>query len=515
MTSTARRSFSSTTLPLVLLAGTFAACSERAVSSAPVDGPAIDWDAELTGLVDRAMVEEHVPGAAVVVVQAGETVYQRGFGVADVRSAAPVDPETTIFRIGSITKTMTCFALTHLADQGKLSLEDPVSRYVPEIDDIPNVSGSDEPLLLRHLVTHTSGLDQIGLDRHVWELELSIEERQALRPSLREFLFDGNLRRTSPPGKHFRYDTYGTTLAGLVVEVVTGKPYGEAMVEALFEPAGMTGAGVALSRRSTGNMAVGHGWVDGEYGVAPYEVYVTQPASSVDATAADMASLLRQMTTSGDSPLFSAVTKEAVLAPQFRPHPGFSGATHGLQEFQRAGGRDGGLVRGVGHGGTMLGFRSNLMFLPEFDAAIFVTVNRNREAGGDGVTVDRQVVVRVAELLSGGRETLYPAAQPPPADAEIPYDDYVGRFAYGIFCKTCTPEEFERGAWEPFSFLEVRRVEGGLTARDITYRPTAEEDVFQSEDHARRLFFHRDAAGVVQTVSFAGSPDTFERLAQG
>ncbi len=465
----------------------------------------------LPSLVERVMEEEHIPGAAVVVVQNGRPLFQRGFGVADVRSGRPVDPERTVFRIGSVSKAMTAWALTRLIDQGQLTLDDPVARYVPRLDQVPNDSGSTAPVLIRHLLTHTGGFDQIGLDRQVRDFELPLAQRLSRRPTLEQFLFGGNLRRTSAPGQHYRYDTYGITLAGLVLETVTKKPYGEAMHDVLFEPLGMVRASVALDRAGDPDMAVGHGWVDGGYGVAPYEVYVTQPASSVDLTATDMAKLMAIVTSqeSADG-TFSPAMRRALMAPQFRPHPDFPGVTHGMNEVARAGGRDGPLVRGVGHGGSMLGFSTQLMFLPDYDLGVFIVANRNIEAGGGPVSLHDQVIQQVVQLAIGESEDeVYPDS---PRVYAPDLERFAGRYAYGVFCRSCTADELTQGAWQPYSFLDVD-VEGNeLLARDLRYHATNQPGVFVSEDRRRKLYFAVDPDGVAKTVSFAGSPDTFERL---
>lgn len=466
----------------------------------------------LPGVIERVMSDEVVVGATVVVVHDGETVFKGGYGVADARNQRPVDPDRTIFRIGSVSKAMTCWALARLVDTDRIALDDPVSQYVPEIDTIMNVSGSQDPVLIRHVLTHTGGFDQVGPGRQVGPMEEPAETRVDRRRSLEGFLFeDGYLRRTSPPGLFYRYDTYGSTLAGLILERVTGKPYGEAMREALFEPAGMGRAGVGLSRLDDPDMAWGHGHENGQLYLVPFEVYNTTPASSVEASASDMESLMRAITggvgNDGATP-YSDAMRGALMSPMFRPHPEFAGMTFGMQEFERAAGRDGALVRAIGHGGSLLGFGTSLMFLPDHDVGIFVVANRNREAGGGRVTLADRVTEMVVDAV----------APDAPDGHEVPglidgFDcgHYAGTYTYNVFCQTCTEEEFEAGGWRAFSFLEVASLGNTIRVRDIVYRPVADSGVFVSEDGRRRLFFNPGADGSVVSVSFAGSPDTFER----
>lgn len=118
------------------------------------------------------------------------------------------------------------------------------------------------------------GFDQIGFDCYVWQFEFLIEECQVLWLMLCEFFFDGNLCCILLLGKYFCYDIYGMMFVGFVVEVVMGKFYGEVMVEVFFDLVGMMCVGVVLLCWLMGNMVVGYGWVNEEYGVVLYEVYV-------------------------------------------------------------------------------------------------------------------------------------------------------------------------------------------------------------------------------------------------
>ncbi len=177
-------------------------------------------------VVQQQMADTHLPGAAVVVVLNGETVLKRGYGLADVEAGRRVDPDKTLFRIASVSKALTCLAVTRLVQEGELSLDDDVAKFSPGTR---NVSS-------------------------------------------------GKLRRVTAPGLHSRYDTCGISLAGLAIEHAT-----------------------ELSSR-----------------------HATTPTSSVDSTPADMGRLLEALTGGGANShggLFGQATCEAVLSPQYRPHP--------------------------------------------------------------------------------------------------------------------------------------------------------------------------------------------------
>ncbi|MEM8599697.1 MAG: serine hydrolase [Bacteroidota bacterium] len=473
--------------------------------------PTID---EMTAVIDsivaKEMIDTHLPGVAVVVVKDGATLMQRGYGVANVATGRPVDPERTLFRIGSVSKALTALAVTRFIDDGRLAYDEDVAAYV---DGIVNLSGSDEPVTVEHLLTHTAAFDQIGLDRHVWDLDQTLAERKAQRPSLSAYLEGGNLRRTHAPGVRFRYDTYGITLAGVVVERVTGLPFDQAMRQELFAPLGMDRSFVEADEARLGDLALGHGWVDSAYVAQPYEVYVTTPASSIDMTPADMGRLMEALTGGGANQagrLFSPSMTEAVFAPQFRPAPGFTGITHGFWESPGFDLPDGPAIRTIGHGGSMLGYWTSLTLYPDENLGVFIVTNRNIEAGGGPVHLGSRINAYIAGAF-------YDDVPAPVMPAPVPLDGrdlspYVGDYAFGDFCRTCTREDRNRGAWSVRSLRPVRLTDRGLSLNEQRYLPTADRDVFVHESGDRALYFGRDADGHIDFLVRSEEPATLERV---
>jgi CubicO group peptidase (beta-lactamase class C family) len=455
------------------------------------------------------MAAEHVPGLAIVVVQSGRTILKRGYGVADLATGRRVDPERTLFRIGSITKALTALAVTRVAADGRADMNADVSNYV---GGIRNVSGSDRPVTVRDLISHSSGFDQVGLDRHIREFERPLAERKAMRPGLKQFLEAGNLRRTTPPGQLYRYDTYGITLAGLVLQQATGLPYAQAMHREMFGPLGMRDSFVEADAAHLGQLAVGYGFVDGAYVPQPYEVYVTTPASSIDATPADMGRLLEALTSDGANEhgrLLDRLTLQAVLAPQFRPQPHCPGVTHGLFEGQFNSGPGQSRPRTIGHGGNMLGFSSLLTIAPEGRLGIFVAVNRDTEAGGGSLRIDRRITNLVLEQLAASAGNAAPALQF--AGTPGAYGAFSGNYHFGVYCRTCTAAEQARGAWPRGEPKVVASLERGVRIDGETYLATTEKGVFLRADRERHVCFGSDRRGRISHFNFSNSPNTFER----
>ena len=464
----------------------------------------------IDAIVQEEMEATHLPGVAIVVVHGGQTIIKRGYGIADIASGRPVDTERTLFRIGSVTKALTGLALTRLVDDGRVNLDDDVTKY---FDKITNMSGTDDPVTVENLLTHTSGFDQIGLGRHVYEFDRPLDERKAMRPSLADYLGDNNLRRVTPPGQLFRYDTYGISLAGLVVARATGLSYAEAMQQELFEPLGMTHSFVEADADHFGDLAIGHGWRDNAYVPQPYEVYMTTPASSIDATPADMARLLEAITGGGANKhgrLYSKQTAHAVLSPQYRPHPRFTGITHGFWESPSVDPPEGPSVHSVGHGGSMLGFWTLMDIFTEKNVAVFMVANRNFEAGGGPVNLGSRISRAVLDALYETPPTQRLSVAVPLNNRDL--RAYEGDYAFGTFCKSCSPEEMARGAWSLYNPQTVKQTDHGLMIDNEAFLPTAEEDVFLREDRQQEVFFGRNEKGEVSFFVTSYGPSAMERV---
>ncbi len=479
-------------------------------ASLPQDSGPAQLAAAIDTAVATAMEEGRLPGSAVVVVKDGATIFSRGYGFADVAEKVAVDPDRTLFRIGSVSKALTSLAITRLVDTDRLALDTDVSTYV---DSIHNPRGFSQPVTVRNLITHTAGFDQVGIGRQLGGFDLPLSERQAGRPSIGEFLStDRNLRRVTAPGQFYRYDTYGIVLAGAIIERVTGQAYDVAMRSEMFEPLGMRSTFVEVDPSHESDLAVGYGFVDGEYVAQPYEVYLTTPASSIDTTPADMGRLLEALTHDGANAhgrLLSDTATQAVLAPQFRPHPEFVGITHGFSEYPSATRSYDRPVRSVEHGGTVLGFTSRLTVLPELGLGVFIVTNRDAEAGGGRVSLPKLVTEAILDVF-------YDDDPPPPLPLPQPgpdhaLSDYVGNYYYGVFCHSCDPEEFERGAWSRGKPRKVVATPGAITIDADEYLPRG-GDVFVRRDGERMAYFGRDDRGRVSFLVYSHNPNTFERI---
>jgi serine beta-lactamase-like protein LACTB, mitochondrial len=184
-----------------------------------------DTTNRIDALLSRAMADQRIPAVSVAVAVNGQIQYQKAFGKADIENDIPATPET-LFRTGSIAKSMTAVAALRLVDEGKLDLDTPVQKYCPAF---PKKQWT---ITTRELLGHLSGI------RHYKEGEMDNTHHYAkLSDGFAIFASD---RLLFEPGTGFRYTTYGFSVIGCALEGATGKSYPEIMQQEVFAPAHMT-----------------------------------------------------------------------------------------------------------------------------------------------------------------------------------------------------------------------------------------------------------------------------------
>jgi CubicO group peptidase (beta-lactamase class C family) len=172
------------------------------------------------------MRKESIPGLAFAIVKDGKLIRSGGYGVASLELKVPVTAETA-FQIGSLTKQFTATGIMLLAQQGKLTLDDPVTRYFPD------APASWQGMTLRHLLTHTSGLPSDGLRTTDKTRFADFTEAEVLQGAESSPL-------AAKPGEQFQYSNLGYDLLAIIIGRVGGTPYADFVRQRLFEPLGMT-----------------------------------------------------------------------------------------------------------------------------------------------------------------------------------------------------------------------------------------------------------------------------------
>lgn len=329
----------------------------------------VEVEAFIDGLMTSYLREKHIAGATVSIVRDSTVLLSKGYGYADVAARTPVDPRTTLFRIGSISKLFTWTAVMQLVEQGKLTLDADINTYL----DFKIPATFPEPITLKHVLTHTPGFEEDGRDLFT--------DDPARVKTMKEWLPGRMPTRVRPPGVHASYSNWATAVAGYVVERVSGMSYDEYIERYIFKQLGMQYASSRqpLPASLLPHMSQGYQWTAGSWKPEKFEIITgAAPAGSFSVSATDMATFMLAHLHYGawnGGRIFSEATARTM---QTRLHghdariPGFA---HGFYEQNPAG------PRAIGHGGDTQYFHSDLILLPTEGVGFFVSFNTN--TGGE------------------------------------------------------------------------------------------------------------------------------------
>jgi len=179
------------------------------------------------------MTRRKIPGLALAVAQRGQVVKLAGYGLASVELEAPVTPDT-VFELASVTKQFTATAIMKLVEEGKVVLDEPVSKY------LPRTPPTWHAITIRHLLTHTAGLAKLGEDFvALWKdgVRMNYTTEQAFDAATKDAMSFG-------PGDGWQYSDVGYFLLGMVIERVSGQRYAAFLADHFFTPLGMTSTSV-------------------------------------------------------------------------------------------------------------------------------------------------------------------------------------------------------------------------------------------------------------------------------
>ncbi len=330
-----------------------AALVAGAVGAAPAGGEPAAVTPGAAQRLDAALqsVAAKTPGLSVAVAENGRIVYARGFGFADVGAKEPVTPETR-FHIASITKMFTAVSVMQLVEGGRVRLDDPLARFLP---DAPHAS----EITIRELLTHTSGLWNYADEAFAANRTATATTPQAIVASAAAHPLTGK------PGAAFAYSNTGYVLLGLVVEAVTHEPLARYEAEHIFGPAGMTSTtngvppGVAVARgyQSAGGPAS-----------TPFDSSWAYADGDIVSTAGDLARF--------DVALMSGkLVSPATFAQMRSPTVDASGIGPGVRYGLGIMTVTSGGVTFVGHHGGVPGFEAENEMLPERGFAVVVLSN--------------------------------------------------------------------------------------------------------------------------------------------
>lgn len=325
-------------------------------------------EAYLDGIVEPAMAMDKIPGVTVSVVKDGELFFSKGYGYADVEARIPVDPATTLFRIGSISKLFTWLMVMDLVGQGRLSLDTDVNEHLATFN-VPDTFG--EPVRIWHLLSHTPGFE----DRVIG---LFARDATAMQP-LEQLLANDLPARIWPPGIVPSYSNHGTALAALVASNVSGVPWEAYTEDHVMRPIGMRYATALqpVPEALAEHMAKGYRYENGAFVDKGFEFVPMAPAGGVSASAEAMAHFMLMLINGGEWNGHRVIAEDTLATMKeqlFTLDPRVTGMAHGFIESRV------GDVRLIGHGGDTFWFHSMLLLDEEHDIGLFVSTN-SREGG--------------------------------------------------------------------------------------------------------------------------------------
>ena len=338
-----------------------------------------ELEAFMDGWVADAMAREHVPGASIAVVQNGQVIFKKGYGFADLASRRKVDPDRSLFRLGSVSKTFTWILLAKDIEAGRIRPDAPINLYLPEKVRLP---GKSRDLMVKNLMDHSAGFEDRALG------QLFENDPRRVRP-LDLYLRQERPGRVRAQGVLSSYSNYGVSLVGAATAFVSGKTFERRVEDEITGPLGMDhttfrepraerrGLPAAMPQRLRGDVATGYGWRSAGFAADDYE-YIGQiaPAGAASSTAGDMSRYMLMLLGDGHwngATIFGPQAARGFRQPIQKTAPGINGWAHGFIVFDLPGDH-----RGYGHLGHTLAFQSNMTLVPELGLGVFVTTNSER-----------------------------------------------------------------------------------------------------------------------------------------
>lgn len=454
-----------------------------AATAASASPPPVDF-AGLERLVDAAMAagmkEEQIPGAAFILVRDDQVVFAKGYGVADVETKRPFTADRTVFPIASVSKLFTATATMQLVDSGKIDLETDANRYLKSVR-VP--ATYPKPVTVAQLLSHTAGFDELPGRR--------VRSASELMP-LGEFL-SNRLVRVHPPGEVTSYSSYGISLAGLMVEDMSGLPFESYLRRHLWEPLGMTNTSITVPEDAS-VLAIAYELEDDTLAAVPYEIYQTPPAASILSSGQDMARFMSahlQGGRDGENRILSEETTALMHRRRATMHPLLPGWTLGFQESDQNG------LRIIEHGGDIGGFSSLLTLMPDQGVGFFIV--HHLESSNLRFDVRKAVLDR---YFPDQRAVKVPVPDP---KAAAGLKRFAGKYRGNLFCHSCP------GGGPNVQDFEVEANDDGTIAiwgdRWVETSPL----YFVGADGRSRIGFAEDNSGKITALS-AGSWKVLERM---
>ena len=342
---------------------------------------------EIEKLFNTLIERAQPPGAVFGVIVDGELVWVKAAGVREKTSDAPVTPDT-VFRIASMTKSFTAMAILKLRDDGKLSLDEPAAKYVPELANLPYPTTDSQVLTIRHLLTHSEGFPE----DNPWGDRQLAQSDQTMRTWMR-----AGIPFSTSPGTAFEYSNYGFAILGQIVAKASGRPYTDYVRDNILRPLGMNASTFEMDSVPREQIALGYRREDNKWQPEPILAHGSFGAmGGLWTNAHDLAryvAFLMSAFPPRDEPERGPVKRSSAREMQqpWRPSPaiafrpvvdaplqmGVSAYGYGLGVSQECR-----FNHVVGHGGGLPGYGSLMRWLPEYGVGLIGMSNQTYQGFG-------------------------------------------------------------------------------------------------------------------------------------
>lgn len=372
-------------------------------------------EAFLDGVMKIQLAQHHSAGATVSVVKDGEIFFMKGYGYADWEGRKKVDPERTLFRIGSITKLFVWTSVMQLVEEGVLELDTDINQYLQGFQ-IPDTY--PEPITLKDVMTHSAGFED-------YIVGLFGESEEYQRP-LVELLAGQIPARVRPPGEVSSYSNHATAIAALIVEQAVGIPWREFVRTRILDPLAMEHFSLdqPLPEPLAEDMSRGYAYGGGSFREKSFENVPLYPAGAASASAEAMAHFMIAHLQNGeyrDARILEEETARRMHSELFRMAPGINAMAHGFYEMNDNG------EWIIGHGGDTFWFHSELALFPDRNLGVFVSFNS--QGGGEAT----------GEFVKAFVDEFFPEEEPvptPPEDFAERAHRFTGKFRPNRFSHT-------------------------------------------------------------------------------
>lgn len=323
---------------------------------------------EVKAFTDAYFAKPHVSdmlaGALVVIVKDDKVLLNTGYGYADVESKKKIDPDRTLFRMASISKSITATAVMQLVEDGKIDLKQDITEYMPDVK-ITNNTGT--PVTVEHLLTHTTGFDftdNYSVPPHI------VQKGEV---PLADFIRYNAPAVVRTPGEVYRYDNLASSMQGYIVEQVSGEPFEDYVKKNIFTPLNMEHAAFRMNADIIANLATGYN-VERQPFKAYQNIPTIAPEGGMFASGTDMANFITAHLNNGQFGS-SRIMKEETLRLMHQTHYDAAGLplmSYGFESFMHNS-HNGQTV--IGKGGDLDGYHSWLWLLPDQNVGGLIVVN--------------------------------------------------------------------------------------------------------------------------------------------